>query len=305
MKEKTKSSVYKYLLLLISVVIIWGISPNVSKYLLGHYSPAGKSAFTSAVAFFAMLVLSLGKLKKLNLSYFKVAIPTGVFYSAACIMQQIGLSSTTPTMYAFLENMSCLVVPLLVWAMTKKRPTLFKLLSAVLCLLSVFILGGARLDISFGIGNILCGLAGLFYGVNIAVTGVKAKKLDPMLYLLIQFGVNFVISTTYAHIFEDIKFTVDAGLISLMVGITLVSTVIGWFLRTICLKHLDPTLVAVIMPFSSVVTTVISIAIGEDKLTPYLVIGVIVGLAAALISDVVIKKKDKSTEESAPLEKVE
>ncbi len=288
--EKEKSSI-KYVFLLTLVVIIWGISPNVSKYLLGHYSPAVKTAFSSGVAFFSMLIFSVKKLKRLNLSYFKIAVPTGIFYSCACILQQTGLTLTTPTMYAFLENMSCLVVPLLVWAMTKKRPTVFKLASAVLCLLSVYILGGAKLEGAFGIGNILCGLAGILYGFNIAITGVKAKKLDSMLYLLIQFGVHFLISSVYALGFEETVFTFDIGLISLMVGITLVSTVLGWFIRTICLKHIDPTLVSVIMPFSSVVTSVISVAIGEDSLTLYLVFGVIIGLCAVLISDLKIRRK--------------
>ncbi len=280
-----------YIILLVSVVVIWGIAPNVSKFLLGHYSPAIKSAFASAVAFISMFLLSLRRLKKLNIRYFKIALPTGIFYSAACILQQTGLKTTTPTMYAFLENMSCLTVPLLVWLLTKKRPSVFKFLSAILCLFSIYILGGGEPLGAFTVGNILCGIAGILYGINIAVTGVKAKSLDPMLYLLIQFGIHFVISSVYAFSFEEIVFTPDIGLVSLMVGITLVSTVLGWFIRTVCLKQLDPTFVSVVMPFSSVVTTLISIAIGEDKLSVYLVIGVIVGLAAALLSNIEIKKQ--------------
>ncbi len=290
---KKKSNVY-YIFLLIFVVLIWGISPNVSKYLLGHYSPAIKTSFASIVAFVAMLLISLPRLKNLNKKYFAVAIPTGIFYSTACLMQQIGLSKTTPTMYAFLENLSCLAVPFLVWALTKKRLSCFKFIAAALCLLSVYILGGARLDGSFGMGDILCGLAGIFYGVNIAVTGIKARGLDSGLYLLIQFGVHALISTVYAFCFEEIVFSFDAKLIAILIGITLISTVIGYLIRTICLIHLDPTFVSVVMPFSSIVTTCISIAVGSDKISSYLVIGAIVGLLAALISEYTPKRKNKA-----------
>ncbi len=291
--EKTKAKMPKvfYIIMLILVVCIWGIVPNISKFLLGHYSPAAKTAFAAAVAFFALLLISAKKLKSLNKSYFKIAVPTGIFYSSACVLQQIGLSKTTPTMYAFLENLSCLVVPFLVWYMTRRRPSYFKFAAAILCVVSVYILGGAKLDSSLGLGNILCGLAGIFYGVNIAVTGIKARGLDAMLYLLVQFGVHFVISTVYALFFEDIVFSFDTGLILLSVGITLVSTVLGWILRTICLQNLDATFVSVVMPFASVITTVISIISGNDTVSVFLVSGVIIGLAAAFISDFEPKNK--------------
>ncbi len=294
MGNTTKKPQIFYMLMLVLVVTIWGIAPNLSKFLLGHYSPAIKSAAASAVAFFALLIITSRKLKHLNLTYFKIALPTGIFYSAACILQSVGLKYTTPTMSTFLENLSCLVVPVLIWLMTKRRPTIFKFIAAVLCITSVYILGGAKLDGALSYGNILCGIAGLFYGVNIAITGIKAreKNLDASLYLLIQFGVHFVISTVYAFSFEDIEFSYDPKLISLLVGVTLVSTVLGWIIRTNCLKHLDPTFVAVVMPFSSVITTVISICIGNDKLTWYLVVGVVIGLAATFISDLKFGRKN-------------
>ncbi len=285
------------MLLLIAVVVTWGISPNISKILLGAYSPAIYTAATAFVGFVGVLCVCAKKLKKLNKWYFIVGVPTGVFYSAACILQRIGLTSTTPTMYSFLENLSCLVVPFLVWIMTKKRPKIWKFMGAVICLVSVYILGNGKLSGSFGIGNILCGLAGIFYGVNMAVTGCKAKKLDPALYLLVQFGVHMIISTIYALLFEKIVFSFELKHIAIVIGLTLVSTVLGWIIRTICLTHLDPSLVSVIMPFSSVVTAIISVSIGQDALTAYLIIGAILGVIAAIVSDfdpAKFKKKKES-----------
>ncbi len=295
MKKKRLSKKAFYTCVLFGVVIVWGIAPNAHKYLFGYYSPAVKTAFTALIAFVAMLAISGKKLKTLNKDYFKVALPTGAFYSVACVLQQIGLSKTTPTMYAFLENLACLVVPFLVWYMTKTRPSYFKFIGALLCLFSVYILGGGKLDGAFGLGDLLCALSGVLYGVNIAVTGVKAKNLDSGLYLTVQFGVHLIISTAYAFLFErPIVFSWDFGALALCVGITLVSTVIGWLLRTICLKHLDASVVSVIMPFASVVTATASVLIGSDILTPYLVVGAILGLAAAIIADLEPKKKEKT-----------
>ncbi len=285
--EEKKSGNWIYVLILIGVVLIWGTAPNVSKYLLGYYSPAIKVAFASAIAFVAMLCICARKLNKLNKQYFLIALPTGAVYSIATVLQQIGLSKTTPTMYAFLENLSCLVVPVMVWIMTKKRPLVFQFIAAGICVLSVYILGGGGSIFSggFGMGDVLCAAAGLLYGINIAVTGIKARKLDAGLYLLVQFGVHCVISTTYALLFEDIVFSFAVGHLALSIGITLVSSVLGWILRTICLKHLNPSLVAVIMPFSSVVTAIISVVLGNDVLTASLVFGALLGLLATFVSD--------------------
>ncbi len=287
MEEKKVKGKGFYLGMLLLVVFMWGLAPNVYNYLGGHYSPAIRTAFASIVAFVAMLCVCAKKLKRLHKRYFLVAVPTGIFYSSACVLQQVGLSNTSPTMYAFLENMSILIIPFMVWVMTKRRPPVTQFIAAAVCVLSIFVLGGAfsMFQGSWKMGDTLCGIAGLLYGVNIAVTGVKARDLDAGLYLLIQFGVHCIISTTYAVCFEDIVFSFKPQHLALCVGITLVSTVLGWLLRTICMKHLDTSLVAIIMPFSSIVTTVISLCLGTDTFTWYLVFGALIGVFAAIIAD--------------------
>lgn len=50
------------------------------------------------------------------------------------------------------------------------------------------------------------------------------------------------------------------------------------------MKSVDPSAVAVMMPFSSVMTTVISICTGSDTLSFNLVIGVTLGLVAIILS---------------------
>ncbi len=297
MGKKMKKTNGIYLLSLLLVVCIWGISPTVSKWLLGYYSPTVKTAVSSFIAFSSILVISIatGRIKKLEKKYFATAAPTGIFYSSACIMQSIGLSHASPAISSFFENLSCLVVPLIVWAMTKKRPTFFKLISAVLCLLSVYILScsDGLTSFSFGVGEMLCAIAGIFYGVNIAVTGIRAKGLDPLLYLLVQFGVHMSLSSVFAAFYGTPKFTFSVLPLAAMIGVVLVSTVFGWVVRTVCLTHLDPVLVTVIMPFSSVITTVISVIVGMDELSWTLIVGAAVGVTAVMICDINLKPKPK------------
>ena len=60
------------------------------------------------------------------------------------------------------------------------------------------------------------------------------------------------------------------------------------------MKHVAPTVVAVMMPFSSIITSIISVALGMDVLTINLVAGAILGFIAMVIcsiGDIIADKK--------------
>lgn len=282
---------------LVLVVIIWGINPLITKFLQRYYSPAVLTTCTAAISAVALLFFCRKKLHLLNREYFKVAGTTGVFYALGEIVQKIGLPYTTPSVYAFLENLSVVVVPLLTFIFVRKKPSLIKIAASVLCLFGVFVLtGGLSLSGGFhlGLGEVLCALSGIFYGVNIAGTGAFAKKLDSALYLMIQMFVHTVIGaiTTVSlnfvtkpdgTVFEPTVFSFSAFIL-LVVAVALFTSVFCWLIRTEAMKHIDASVVAVIMPFSAVITGIASVIAGTDDLSTALVIGGALCLISAIIS---------------------
>ncbi len=290
------------ILALLLVVFLWGMTPLVTLKLYDYYSPAFRLFLSevSLVAFY--LCVAHRNLGELNRSYFRTAVPIGCFYAAANVLQNVGLAYTTPAKYAFLENLSVLVVPFLSYFLTRKKPTVFHILASALCLFSAFALNGLfnGQGFSVGLGEILCGLAGIFYGVNIAGTGACIKKFNATLYLLIQSAISMIFSLATALILNVIPTTDAAGnatvieplvatfeplpLIALVVSTILISGV-GWILRTNAQKHVDAVTVGVIMPFAAVVTSVMSVLLGSDTLTSDLLIGGGVGIASIFLSE--------------------
>ena len=67
------------------------------------------------------------------------------------------------------------------------------------------------------------------------------------------------------------------------------------------MKEVDPTVVAVMMPFSSVVTVLVSVLSGTDTLTPSLVIGAVLGLSAIVLSG--LGEREKKEKETTDQEK--
>jgi len=283
--NKFKNSNFIYYIGIVFVVLVWSLFPVVTKSLFNLYTPSLWDSASSLISILALLLLSRKKLKLLNWQYFKVGLPTGAFFSAACLLQKFGLTTSTPAMFSFLENTSCIFVPLLMLVFVRQKLTWPKLLAGLVCLVGVFVLCCGNGEIQFGPGEILCALAGVCYSVNIAGTGSFAKKLDTGLYLLVQFMVHFVISVSYSLFFlEERKFSFAPQHLGALVGIVLVSTVVCWLIRTACLKKLDPSFIAVVMPFTSVITGIVSVLAGTDRLSFALVVGAILIFAAIVIS---------------------
>ncbi|MBR5542998.1 MAG: DMT family transporter [Oscillospiraceae bacterium] len=292
------------------VVFVWGLAPLLTLELYKFYSPTIRVLFSEIILIVTYLIISKKHLKGFNLDYIKVGIPTGFFLALANISQKVGLIYTTPAKYAFLENLSCITVPIVMFILVRKKPKFMTIVSCIVCLISIFILSGISLkDTSaWGIGETLCALSGLLYGFNIAGTSVYAKDLYAPLYLVVQSFVSVLMSFMFALVFnyttitsktgqaipiEKIFYSVKPSHFALLIIITVVCSALCWIIRTNAMKHIDASIVVIIMPFSSVVTSVISVIWGNDILNLNLVLGGILGVLAIFLSsyDDIFKRK--------------
>ena len=282
---------------IIVVIFIWAAMPSVKKVLIGNGISASLYAMLSHLfGALAMLAVSAKQLKSIDRRYFRVAVPTGLSVGAAALLQALAYNfNTSPTNQAFLENLSCISVPLLVFLVVRRRPNFVSVVACALCLLSSMVLAGV-LDVGlrFSAADILNALAGLLYGVNIAFTGIYAKRFVPSLYVLIQMIVQvgfYAVMTVVLHFVsiggapvDPIFFTPSVPLILAIVGIGVLASALCWTMRTSAMRYVSPTVVAVMMPFSAVVTAVIAVLAGQDSATPSLLLGAGLGLAAGLLS---------------------
>ena len=147
---------------------------------------------------------------------------------------------------------------------------------------------------AFCTADILNALAGVFYGINIAFTGIYAKKLDAKLYVMLQLFVQAISSALMALLFHFVPiggapidpfvFTPNFLLILGVFALGILTNAVCWTLRTSAMKFVSPSVVAVIMPFSAVVTGIVAVILGMDTISWPLIVGAILGLAAALMS---------------------
>lgn len=292
------------------VVFVWGCAPLLTLELYKYYSPTFRVFFSEVILIITYLLMSGKHLKQFNMEYIRVGVPTGFFLALANISQKIGLMYTTPAKYAFLENLSCITVPVLMYILVRKKIKFTTVLSCIICLASVFVLNGMSFSesSSWGIGEILCAAAGLLYGFNIAGTSAFAKKLYAPLYLFVQSCVSAAVSLVFSLALNSITFKTSQGNIEpiekivfsfkpehilFAILVTVISSALCWTVRTNCMKHIDASIVAIIMPFSAVVTGILSVLTGSDSLSLKLVLGGVLGVIAIIMSsyDDIFKRK--------------
>lgn len=292
-----KKPISFYYILLFVVIFIWSFDPLVCKMFYKNFSAAVVAAIATVTSFLFFLFISRKNLRMLNADFLKIAIPIGFLNSLAGLLQRIGLQYTSPANFAFLEHLAVVAVPVVMFIAVKKKPRPVQLVSVALCLIGCFILSGMTLSGFKGnIGDILCALSGIIYGVCVALIGIYSKRINSSLYILVF---TFIYSiTSIATVFllnglkvkgvpmEKSRFVFDIKLLILVALFGLLTVGITWLMKTAAIKRLDPTFVAIVSPFTAVIAGAMSVITDNDILSPNLIIGAILILCAALLPEI-------------------
>ena len=282
--KKTKIIAF---LILIAVVVLWGIAPVASKAIFDAvppiYSPGILIALRGLFAVIAMAILINKNFKKLNKSYL-ICIPAGIILAAAYIFQFVGLKYTVPSKNTFLENISCLTIPLFMFIFVREKPTWGCIISALICVVGSLILVGDGFNIigffqsGNALGDGLSAIGGLFFGLDIAFTKVYCKDKDPLLYVFLQLVVLTIISFAYSfifevNVFENFAISFDVVNVLQVVFLGVICTAVCWAARAWAMKYVEAITVSILVPLSAVVCSALSISFGMEGFTINLLVG--------------------------------
>lgn len=298
-------------LVLVAVVALWGVAPVVSKTAFDSFSPGILIALRGAFAIVVMAIIINKNFKKINKSYL-ICIPAGIFLALAYIFQFVGLKYTVPSKNTFLENISCITIPLFMFIFIREKPTWNSIASAILCVIGSLILVGNGFDFMsfFKSGSLkgdgLSAIGGLFFGLDIAFTKVFCKDKDPLIYVFLQICVMTVISFAYAFIFEGQVFGVlayafDIRSVLMVAFLGIICTAVCWVSRAWAMRYVDAMTVSLLVPLSAVVATCLSIAYNMEEFNLNLLIGgvvIMVSIAVSAIFDYRRECKNKQIEET-------
>ena len=281
-------------LVLVAVVALWGVAPVVSKRAFDSFSPGMLIAMRGVFAIVVMAIIINKNFKKIDKSYL-ICIPAGVFLALAYIFQFVGLKYTVPSKNAFLENISCITIPLFMFLFIREKPTWYSIVSALICVVGSLILVGNGFDFLHFfrsgslLGDGLSAVGGLFFGLDIAFTKVFSKGKDPLIYVFLQICVMTVISFAYAFIFEGqvfdcLAYAFDIRSVLMLVFLGVICTAVCWVSRAWAMRYIDAVTVSLLVPLSAVVASILSIAFNIEEFTLNLLVGGLIILISIAIS---------------------
>ena len=123
------------------------------------------------------------------------------------------------------------------------------------------------------------------------------KKYPASVLNMVQMITAFILSAVSMVVFgePDFQVTTQGWLSVLYLGV--ISTTLCYLLQTACQKYVDETKAAIVLSMESVFGTIFSIIILHEIITPRMVIGCVIILAAVIISNLSDKKGEISNEE--------
>ena len=291
--KANKTKVLAYLSLAF-VVIAWGVSPVVSKYIINSgYSPGIKRFIDAIFASAALGLIANKQLTKINKSVLKISLFVGVSFAIAMLLEGLSHGFTTPAMSTLYGNVTCITVPLFVAIFSKQLPNAVKMIAGGLCLAGFAVIAFGEGSFSFALGDGLVLLSGLFYGASSAAINTWGKHMNSVVVTFIEFCVAIPMCAAYAFLVEDISFLWDFKSLLIIAVTAVVVQGVCWLLRNFAMQHLDAGFVAIVASFSSVVTGIVSICFGMDDFSWRLVIGGSICVVAAILSGIASAKPKK------------
>ena len=297
-------------LVLIGVVVMWGLAPVASKAIFNAedpaYSPGMLIALRGLFAVIAIAAFINKGFKKINKSYLLTAIPAGIILALAYIFQFTGLKYTAPSKNAFLENISCITIPIFMFIFVREKPAWSSIVAALVCVVgSIFLIGNGFEILHFFdnvtfLGDGFSAIGGLFFGLDIAFTKVYCKDKDPLLYVFLQLCVLTVVCFAHSFIFEGaifhtIAFSMNWVSIAEVLFLGVVCTALCWVARAWAMKYIDALTVSLLVPLSAVVATTLSITFGMEEFTYNLLIGGLIILLSIAVSAIFDYRKECQT----------
>lgn len=278
---------------LLFTAAIWGFAFVVVKDSLDYIGAVYMIAFRYTIAALVMSLIFIKKWSLLNKRYILRGALSGSFLFLAYVSQTIGCSYTTAGKNAFLTTIYVILIPLITWILTKKRPGWYVFVAAILSITGIGLLAlGTGDTTGLNIGDVLTLICGLFFALHIIVTAkYNEQGDDPLFMTLLQFIFcaiyAWVLSPIYDGKFPIIIFNSDSSsrIILSILYLGLFSTMLCFSLQNIGLKYVQSSLASLFLSFESVFGVLFSTLFLHEKLSLRMIFGCALIFVAVVLAE--------------------
>ncbi len=275
---------------LLVATLIWGSTFVLMKDTVSVL-PASWLLFARFTVGWVLLAIIFNKkLKFINKSYILGGAVIGFCLFSAYFTQTLGIADTTPGKNAMLTAGYCVLVPFLMWIVNRKRPDVYNILAALLCIVGIGMVAltsnGEKLTIVAG--DTLTLVGAFFYAAHIVAVWSLARDKDMILVTIIQFfycSVFCLIASLVTGQKLDIA-NVPADNLIMLAYLAVFGTTVALLLQNIGQKYVHPSAASIILSLESVFGVMFSlIFFADEKKDPIIFVGFALVMVAVIISE--------------------
>lgn len=292
--------------LLLAATIVWGSSFFILKEAISGlpwmYVIAVRFLSSSAV----LALVFIPRLKKMNKGTLLRGFIIGLTLTGAYFAQTFGLNNTTPARNAFITASYCVMCPFIVWLLFRRRPKLYNVIAAVLCIAGIGFValsgGSGETGNNLFLGDALTLLGAVFYALQIITidrfSGKSGNSDDKMNLIIIELTTVGVIFALCSLCFElpvnGIAAYAMSGEQILKIGyLALICTAFAQSAQLIGQQYATASQSSIILSFEAVFGTLFSVMAGSESLTVWLIVGFVVIFAGMTVSELTPTLLDK------------
>lgn len=222
--------------------------------------------------------------KNIGLKVVLKGAATGAVVAAAYAVQTIGLKHTTPGVNAFLTAVYCVITPFMTWAVTRKRPSVFRFAAASICFAGIGLLSVSGGDGFTFMGEGMTLISGVFFAAQIVLIDVLAKDEDPMQFTVWELlSCGMILLVVYLAAQLDEPLNIDGAEWGRLIYLGAVATALALALMTMGVRYASPVAGALIMSLESVFGVAFSLLFGYERISVKSAFGfLLIFLAVAL-----------------------
>jgi drug/metabolite transporter (DMT)-like permease len=281
---------------LVIVALLWGMGFIAVEYAIKSGLPISLIlGIRFTLGALAVLSFSFKKIRTINKKELLAGLGAGVILFFSFFMQTLGQSRTSVSNTAFITAIYVVLVPFIIWVVTKKPPKTKMFFLVFLTLIGVFSLTYKKgMDfLSFSIGDIFLLLCAIGFAAHIVYLGIVTRALDPVKVTFLQLAssgilgfVFFLASGDYCLTQVDISTAIIA-----VVYLGFISTAICYLLQTWAQTITTPSKAGIIMSAEGLFGSLFSIVLGLEVFRINIVIGGFLILLSVVLSEITFKKR--------------
>lgn len=271
--------------MLLVTAIVWGsgfvITAIALEYLTAYQVMAGRFLLAAII----LTILFGYRLKKASKSVIWKGILLGTILYIAFALQTVGLQYTTPSKNAFLTAVNVIIVPLIAFAVYKRRIDGYEIIGSIIAIAGIGFLS-LQGSLTMNIGDALSLACAVAFAFDIFCTNLFVQKEDAIALTIIQFitaaflGILVVVSQ------GDIPTTFEKEAIYSIIYLAIFSTTLAYLFQNVANQYTSATKAAIILSTESFFGMVLSVIFLHEVLTSRMVVGAVMILLAILIAEV-------------------